>query len=76
MNKLALTLHAQRNLVEARRLLERLALSRAVLGPENSDTLVRMINLAATLHAEGDTRGAQAIADEVLQIRNRTPMSD
>ena len=73
----AVVIDPKGDLVEARRLQERLVtLSRALLGPENPDTLVSMINLATTLHAAGDIAGAQALADEVAGIRDRTVSTD
>lgn len=48
-----------------------LALAEKILGPDHPGTLTSMNNLASTLRAQGDVRGARALQEKVLEIRRR-----
>jgi Flp pilus assembly protein TadD len=72
MQNLAVTMHNQGDLDEARRLLEQvLAARRLVLGEEHPDTLTAMQNLAVALHNQGDLEEARKLQRQVLAILRR-----
>jgi tetratricopeptide (TPR) repeat protein len=58
--------------VPARTLYEReLEFNRRMLGPEHSNTLTSMNNLATTLSTQGDLGGARKLEEEILGVRRR-----
>ena len=44
---------------------------RRVLGESHPETLTSMNNLASTLHAQGDLRGARELQERVLETQRR-----
>jgi Tetratricopeptide repeat/TIR domain len=69
---LALTLHAQGDLVGARALSERtLEVCRLRLGEEHPDTLRLMGNVALTLYMMGNIAGARALNERSVEIYRR-----
>ena len=69
MRNLGLALHAQGDLIAARKLhKDAFEMSRRVLGPQHPDTLTSMNDLATDLWAQGDSAGARKLLEVAIDI--------
>ena len=72
MNNLAVMLHAQGELTEARSLMEEsVELTHVTLGPEHPEVLSGLNNLAALMRTQGDYEAARPHAERALAIARR-----